>query len=105
MPQIPPKMYEQLVEWDLSDTRQVAAGKPLTEHVADFEKSLLAKGGTEKHVKQTTSRIRRIIKECGFASSSDITASILLQKTVDLRKYVEVVKVKKVNGKKLRRKN
>ena len=35
---------------------------------------------------------------------SDITASRVLQKIVKFRKYVDIVKVKKVNGKKVKKK-
>lgn len=102
--QIPPMMYKQIVKFDLLDSNQVASGKPLTEHIADFEKSLLAKGRTEEYVRLTTARVRRVIEECGAVNWSDISASTVLQRIVDLRKYVEVVKVENINGKKIKKK-
>lgn len=72
--QIPPKMYGQLIEFELLDAKQVAAGKPLMEHIDDFEKSLLAKGRSEEYARLTTARVRRVIEECGFVNWSDISA-------------------------------
>ena len=100
--QIPSTMYEQLIEWGLLDAKQAAAGKPLTEHIDDFEKSLLAKGRTIEHARLTSGRIRRVMNECGFENWPDISASAVLQKIVELRKCIEVIK--KVNGKKVKNK-
>jgi len=102
--QIPPKMYEQLVGFELLDVKQVAAGKPLKEHIVDFEKSLLARGRTEEYARLTTARVRRVIEECGFVNWSGISASTGLEKIVALRRYVKVTKVIKVDGKKVRKK-
>lgn len=101
---IPEKLWDKLVQFGLLDSRRAAASKSLLGHLKDFEISLLAKGGTEKHAKQTTSRIKRVLEECGFVNWSDITASRVLQQIVKLRKYVNVVIVKKVNGKKVKQK-
>ena len=98
------KLRNKLVEIGLLDSRRAAASKSLMDHLKDFENSLQAKGSTEKHAKQTTTRIERIIKECEFTYWSDITASRVLQKIVKFRKYVDIVKVKKVNGKKVKKK-
>ena len=40
--------------------------KPLTEHLDDFEQSMLAKGGTAKNAKQIKSRVKRVFDECKF---------------------------------------
>ena len=48
--------------------------KPLTEHVDEYESYLLGKGDTEKHVKQTATRIRKLIQGCGFLQLSDLEA-------------------------------
>ncbi len=101
---MPEKLRDRLVKIGLIDSKRAAAGRPLLDHLADFKKSLLAKGRTEKHANQTTSRIRRVIEECGFVNWSDITASRVLQKIVEFRKYVTVVKVvKRVKGKKVKK--
>ena len=72
------KLRNKLVEIGLLDSRRAAASKSLIDHLKDFENSLQAKGSTEKHAKQTTTRIERIIKECEFIYWSDITASRVL---------------------------
>ncbi len=102
--QIPAKLRDRLVKIGLIDIKRAAAGKLLSEHLEDFKKSLLAKRRTKKHVNQTTSRIQRVIEECGFVNWSDITASKVLQTVVKLRDYAVIVKLKKVNGKKIKRK-
>jgi len=102
--QIPPRMHEQLVEFELLDARQVAAGKSLTEHITDFEMYLLAKGRTKEYARLTSGRVQRVIEECGFVNWSDISASTILQKIVNLRKYVEVVRIEKMKGKTVKKK-
>jgi len=49
--------------------------KALTEHLADFEKSLTAKGNSEKHVLQTIQRVRTVIEGCKFTFWNDIQPS------------------------------
>jgi len=51
--------------------------RPLFEHLADFEQSLLAKGATARHPEQTTSRVRRLMNACGSKTWTDISASKL----------------------------
>ena len=102
--QIPPRIYKQIAEFELLDTRQIAAGKPLKEHVADFRRSLLAKGRTEDYANLTSGRVQRVIEECGFVDWSDILASKVLEKIVELRKHVTVLKAEKVKGKKVKKK-
>jgi len=102
--QIPPRIYKQIVEFELLDTRQIAAGKPLKEHVADFRRSLLAKGRTEDYANLTSGRVQRVIEECSFVDWSDLSASKILEKIVVLRKHVTVLKAEKVNGKKVKKK-
>jgi len=63
--------------------------RPLAEHLEDFEKSLLAKGGTTKNAKQVKSRIRRVFDECKFTFWNDIQASKVQHKISGLRKYVK----------------
>lgn len=63
--------------------------RPLTEHLGDFEQSLLAKGGTVKNAKQVTSRVKRVFDECKFTFWNDIQASKVQQTISGLRKYVQ----------------
>ena len=54
-------------------------------HLEDFYQSLLAKGDTIGHAKQTKYRIEQIIKCCKFAMWTDISASKVQRCLADLR--------------------
>ena len=45
-----------------------------------------------------------MLEDCGFTNSSDINASRALDKISEMRKYVEIIKNEKVDGKKVRKK-
>jgi integrase len=59
--------------------------KPLKQHMEDFYQSLLAKGGTVAHAKQTKYRAEQIINRCKFAIWTDISASKVERCLADLR--------------------
>jgi integrase len=71
----PQQLRTKLVKVGLLDSYQAAGGKPLAEHLADFEKYLLAKGDTVTHVKLILARTKRVIENCKFRSWSDISAN------------------------------
>lgn len=70
-----PKVKARLVKFGLLDARVVEGGKPLAGHADDFEASLAAKGNTASYVKLVASRVRRVLKDCGFKTWSDISGS------------------------------
>jgi integrase len=72
---IPAQLRTRLAKFDLLDTRSVAGGKPLTAHLADFRKSLLAKEITAKQANEVTSKVQRILQDCRFRLISEISAS------------------------------
>ena len=49
--------------------------RPLSEHLADWHKSLIDKGTTRKHADLVKCRAERIVKDCRFFRWSDISAS------------------------------
>jgi integrase len=49
--------------------------RPLTDHLADWERSLLAGGAGPKHVRQTAACARKLIAGCGFVLPADLSAS------------------------------
>ncbi len=49
--------------------------RPLSEHMADYDSYLLAKGDGKQHVHDTLSRVRRIIEGCSFTFIADISLS------------------------------
>src|SRR5436190_830335 len=46
---LPRRIRETLAGWGIVEGRTVAASKPLTEHLKDFEAALLAKGTSGRH--------------------------------------------------------
>ncbi len=49
--------------------------RTLHEHLDAYERFLRAKGNSEKHVQQITSRAKKVIKDCGFVFWSDVSPS------------------------------
>ena len=72
---IPAKMRDRFVKIGLIDSTRAAAGKLLSEHLADFEQSLIDKGDTRKQAQMTVSRVNRIVRDCKFTMWTDISAS------------------------------
>jgi integrase/recombinase XerC len=48
------------------------AGRPLSEHLADYQAALEAKGRSPEDVRQTLTRIKAIVQGCGFAFAAQI---------------------------------
>jgi hypothetical protein len=69
----------------LGDPYEAHRTKPLLEHLADFESSLLAKGNTAKQSKQVASRVRRVVNGCKFIFLGDLSASQTLEYLATLR--------------------
>jgi hypothetical protein len=59
--------------------------KPLKQHLEDFYQSLLAKGNTVAHARQTSSRAEQVIRQCKFVMCTDISASKVQRCLADLR--------------------
>ena len=68
-----PRIRDKLVEWDILDPRRVAATRPLTDHLDDFERSLRAKSRSEQHVRDLMTRLHTLVKACGFRYFSDLS--------------------------------
>ena len=83
--EIPTDLRERLVKVGLIDPKEAAAGKPLKEHIEDFEKSLLAKGRAEKHIRQVRNVLIDVFNACGFIYWHDISANSLESYLADLR--------------------
>ena len=59
----------------LVDRFAIHRKRPLSEHLADWRASLLAKGVTEKHAELTVGRTTRVFDECRFSYLPDVSAS------------------------------
>lgn len=53
--------------------------KSLTEHLADFRTHLEAKGVSEQHLKETLTRLRKIVDHCGFVILGDVAPTPIEQ--------------------------
>jgi integrase len=70
---------------NLSDPFEEHRGRPLAEHLDDFEASLRNKGDTETHARLVSNRCRRIVQACGFVFMADVSASRVQEFLADLR--------------------
>ncbi len=77
--QIPNKLRRHFVRIGLLDAQRAAGGKPLTEHLADFEAVLKAQGKSASHIAGTVSRIKSILNGCGFVFFTDINGSKVIR--------------------------
>src|SRR5262249_36899965 len=59
--------------------------RPLAEHLADWEASLLADGAKPKHVRQTVACARKVLDGCKFVFAADLSASAVQQFLARLR--------------------
>ena len=59
-------------------------------HLKDYERSLRSKENSEKHVKLTLSRVRRIVDGCGFEALSDLNADDVETFLAELREEDDI---------------
>ena len=82
---IPGKLRTRFAAIGLLDPERAGGGKPLTEHLIDFQAALAARGNTIDHVSLVVSRARRIVEGCKFIVWSDISASKVQKFLAELR--------------------
>ena len=75
---LPTRILKKLSAYGLLDNARLEGSKLLTEHLADFENYLLAKGNTTRHCRQTKETLLRTFEACKFRYCSDITAARFL---------------------------
>jgi len=83
--QLPPSILARLGEWGILSEMRSAAGKSLSEQLADWKTALLAKGNTDRHAALVTSRAGKAFAACGFKQWGDISASRLQSHLAGLR--------------------
>jgi len=91
------RLNSKLAEFGILEHQRVAAGKALKEHVKDFERYLASKGNTKGHVRETVSRINRLIESCGFRFWSDIAPSKVQQRLADFRNGENSISIRTSN--------
>ena len=75
----------------LLGNQRMAAGKTLTDHVADWKLYLEAKGNTSKHANLVTSRAQKVIDGCKFTFISDLNASCVMTYLAGLREGEDAI--------------
>ena len=70
----------------VADPFEAHRKRPLSEHLADFEKSLEHKGNTTTHCRQVTNRARRVVDDCRFRRIGDFSASRVQRALADLKR-------------------
>ena len=83
---MPAAIRDKLASWNIIPASKAASSKPLSEHLADFKASLLAKGGTAGHARATSARVQRILEGCKCVTFSDVSASKVQEFVAALRK-------------------
>ncbi len=83
---LPPKLLEQMKDWDLLSGDVAGAGKPLAGHLEDFKHALEATGGTTTHAQKTYARAKKLLDACGFRNLSDIEAARVQTELADMRR-------------------
>jgi integrase len=59
----------------ISDPYEAHRKRPLLEHAEDFRRALEAKGDNPRHVQVAVSRLKALLKGCGFVFMDDLSAS------------------------------
>ncbi len=93
----PAKLRERLVSIGLLDSARAAGSKSLTQHLADFEASLLAKNDTAMHVQTVVTRAGRVLAGCGFKMWSEIRADRVERFLASLRNGTEHLSIQTSN--------
>ncbi len=75
----------ELKKANISDPFEAHRNRPLADHLAEWESSLLAGGASAKHVRQTVACVRRVVDGCRFVFMADLSASRVQQFLADLR--------------------
>ncbi len=84
----PDSLRRQLVRIGLLDPQRAAGGQPLSVHLEDFKKALIAKGGTLENARLVTNRVRRVFDESKIVYWNDIQASKILYVISNFKKII-----------------
>ena len=86
---LPQALRAKLAKWDLLDGGRVAAGVPISEHLADWRAHLLSSGVSSKQADLNHSRAERVFSEAAFHYLPDMVASKTLNTIDGLAKLVK----------------
>jgi site-specific recombinase XerD len=74
-----------LARWGLIEQSKLTGSKLLSEHIADWKDSILARGKTKQHAELSAYRVKSIMESCGFKFYSDISAAKIQKTLADRR--------------------
>ncbi len=83
---LPQHITAVLARWGLLQGHTLAAGKALSEHIADWKANLLARGNTQQHADLSARRVESVTQSCGFKFYGDISAAQVQQELAGRRK-------------------
>lgn len=81
-----PSIRDKLASWRIIDSERAAGGKPLTDHLADWQAAMQAEELSIEHIKKSIARINRLKTDCHWHYLSDITADSFDNWRVGVRK-------------------
>ena len=82
---MPTGLRDRLAKFGLLDSRSVASGKPLKEHVDDFHQFLLDKGNCMDYADVQQARVQKTFDGCQAIYFSDVSASKIQRQLAELR--------------------
>ncbi len=72
---LPLEIREKLSEWKLIDRQRAAAGKPLQQHIEDWQEHLKTKNGTQKHRDEFRAKVELICKRFSYTHITEVTTA------------------------------
>ncbi|HUU19734.1 MAG TPA: tyrosine-type recombinase/integrase [Sedimentisphaerales bacterium] len=88
----------ELIKINLLDGQMSDWSKTLTEHIKDFEDYLTKKERNPIHIREITGTLRRIFRECGFVTWTDIRPEPLMNFLDGLRDEGRGISKRRYNG-------
>jgi len=96
--QLPTRIRKELIIFGLLDGQRTVAGKTLSDYIEDFEDYLTKKERNPKHIREITGTLRRIFRECGFVTWTDIKPEPLMNFLDGLRDEGRGISKRRYNG-------
>jgi len=87
--QLPERIVQKFISWGLLDSQRGKGTKPLSVHLADWHRALLARGCTSEYADLKRNRVKKIFDTCKFRTFSDISASRLQEAISQIHKTIK----------------
>jgi integrase len=96
--QIPSRIRDELISFEILDANRTAAGKTLLEYIEGFKEYLTKKERDAKHINATAGCLQRLIEGCGFMFWSDITGDKIIDYLTEKRDGGNGISKRTYNG-------